>query len=424
MNEFVRKVDEKKGKRLAGKDRTGSGANLESQEGATQERPDEEKEQAEAGGHKSGAVAPSSAVKDTGGPEHDDTGQTGAAGENAGKRILGSGETDGGARPLQTPGAAEKEAAERTEGKKEEEEETSKPRRGRGGGVKMAKSGEVRTVVQHINEAELSRAIAVEKNDGARASMAAILAKQRNGTLKVEYRPKKAGEGRWYATGRAQLQSCRREVRAAALKGMGWEIDLRASFPMIVLGLMGDLARQGEMRADTGAIEEYVRETEQVRRQVADDYRTSMKAAKKLFNSVMFGRSVAKWKKVEKIRDTAKSSIAEKFEKEMKKARVLIAEQELKKCRGRDGKSDRTLMAEAVSREEEFIMLKIQRNLEKLGWKTGTLIRDAITVQKQGQEFESAEQAKLSKAVEATLAEAMEERGWRQGTARAKVTRM
>ena len=81
-------------------------------------------------------------------------------------------------------------------------------------------------------------------------------------------------------------------------------------------------------------------------------------------------------------------------------------------------------MAEAVSREEEFIMLKIQRNLEKLGWKTGTLIHDAIIVQKQGQEFESAEQAKLSKAVEATLAEAMEERGWRQGTARAKVTRM
>ena len=161
-----------------------------------------------------------------------------------------------------------------------------------------------------------------------------------------------------------------------------------------------------------------------MRRQVAEDFHTSMKAAKKLFNSVMFGRSIAKWMKVEKIRDTAKSSIAEKFEKEMKKARVLIAEEELKKSRGRDGKSDKTLMAEAVSREEEFIMLKIQRSLEKLGWKTGTLIHDAITVQKQGQEIESAEHAKLSKAVETTLAEAMEERGWRQGTARAKVTRM
>ena len=134
---------------------------------------------------------------------------------------------------------------------------------------------------------------------------------------------------------------------------MGWEVDLRTSFPMIVLGLMGDLARQGEMRAKTDAIEEYVRETEHVRRQVADEYRTSMKAAKQLFNSVMFGRSIAKWKRVEKIQATAKSGLAEEFEKEMKRARVLIAEKELKKCRATSGKSDKTLMAEAVSREEE-----------------------------------------------------------------------
>ena len=49
--------------------------------------------------------------------------------------------------------------------------------------------------------------------------------------------------------------------------------------------------------------------------------------------------------------------------------------------------------------------------MEKLGWQTGTLIHDAIIVQKQGQEPESAEQAKLSKAVETALTEAMEERG-------------
>ena len=334
----------------------------------------------------------------------------------------GSGKTEREARPLKTDGAAEKDAAERTE--EDEKEEPSRPRRGRGGGVRNRTEGEVRTVVQHINEEELSRAIAVEKNEEAKASMAAILAKQRDGRLKVEYRRKKKGEGRWYATGRAQLQSCKREVRAVALKGMGWEVDLRASFPMIVLGLMGDLARKGERRVSTEAIEEYVRETEQVRKQVAAEYRTNVTAAKKLFNSVMFGRSVAKWKKVEKIQSTAKSSIAEQFEKEMKKARVLIAEQELKKCRVRDGKSDKTLMAEAVSREEEKIMLKMQQSLEELGWKTGTLIHDAIVVQKQGHELESVEQKKLSEAVEAALTRAMEERGWRRGTARAKVAKM
>ena len=184
------------------------------------------------------------------------------------------------------------------------------------------------------------------------------------------------------------------------------------------------MARRGEAAAQTEAIEAYVHETDEVRKQVAQSYRTSVTAAKKCFNSVMFGRSVGKWKKVEKIQSTAKSSIAEKFETEMKKARVLIAEKELKKCRARDGKSDKTLMAEAVSREEEKIMLKIQRSLEQLGWKTGTLIHDAIIVQKQGQEPESAEQMKLSKAVEETLTEAMAERGWMRGTARAKVAKM
>ena len=91
----------------------------------------------------------------------------------------------------------------------------------------------------------------------------------------------------------------------------------------------------------------------------------------------------------------------------MKRARVLIAEKELKKCRATSGKSDKTLMAEAVSREEEKIMLRIQQRLEKLGWKTGTLIHDAIIVQKQGQEPESAEQIKLGEAVETALTEAI-----------------
>ena len=45
-------------------------------------------------------------------------------------------------------------------------------------------------------------------------------------------------------------------------------------------------------------------------------------------------------------------------------------------------------------------------------------------MQKQGQEPESVEQRKLSEAVETALTEAMEERGWRKGTARAKVAKM
>ena len=192
---------------------------------------------------------------------------------------------------------------------------------------------------------------------------------------------------------------------------------------MIVVGLMRNIARTGEKTAQTEAIEEYVRETDKVRRQVAENYRTSAKAAKKLFNSLMFGGSIAQWKRVWKVEREAKSELAEAFEKEMRRARVLIAEQEIKRSGARQKKSDKTWMSEAVSREEERIMLKMQQATARLGWETGTLIHDAIIVQRMSNE-DPTEQRKLEQAVDTALCEAMEERGWTVGSARAKVTKM
>ena len=166
-----------------------------------------------------------------------------------------------------------------------------------------------------------------------------------------------------------------------------------------------------------------MRETEQVRRQVAEEYRTSVTAAKKLFNSVMFGGSISKWKRDWKVESSAKSEVAEAFEKEMRRARILIAEQELKRSGTREKRSDKTLTHEAVSREEEKLMLKIQQALSKLGWETGTLIHDEIIVQRKDEQ-DPTEQRKVEQAVEAALFEAMEERGWARGSARAKVTQM
>ena len=285
------------------------------------------------------------------------------------------------------------------------------------------KSGEARTGAQKINVEELSKALETEKEERTRAVIAAILARQRNGTLRVEYRRKARGEGRWYATGRAQLQSCKRAVKEAALRGLAWEVDLRASYPMIVLGLMKDMARTCEKAEQTDAIAEYVHETDNVRKQVAEDYRTSVKAAKKCFNLLMFGGSIANWKRKFKVKSEAQSPIAEAFEREMRRARVLIAEQELKRLGAGAKKSNATLMSEAVSRAEEGIMLKIQQATGKLGWETGTLIHDAIYVQRKSSQ-DPTERSKLERAVETALFEEMEERGWARGAARAKVTLM
>ena len=137
----------------------------------------------------------------------------------------------------------------------------------------------------------------------------------------------------------------------------------------------------------------------------------------------MFGGSISKWKRVWKVESSAKSEVAEAFEKEMRRARILIAEQELKRSGARDKRSDKTLTHEAVSREEEKLMLKIQQALSKLGWETGTLIHDEIIAQRKDEQ-DPTEQRKVEQAVEAALFEAMEERGWTRGSARAKVTQM
>ena len=124
-----------------------------------------------------------------------------------------------------------------------------------------------------------------------------------------------------------------------------------------------------------------------------------------------------------KVEREAQSPIAEAFEREMRRARVLIAEQELKRLGARAKKSSGTLMSEAMSSAEEGIMLKIQQATGKLGWETGPLIHDAIYVQRKSSQ-DPTEQRKLERAVETALFEEMEECGWTRGAARAKVTLM
>ena len=107
----------------------------------------------------------------------------------------------------------------------------------------------------------------------------------------------------------------------------------------------------------------------------------------------------------------------------MRRARVLIAEQEIKRNGVRKRKSDKTCMSEAVSQEEERIMSKLQQATAKLGWEIGTLIHDEIIVQRQSRE-DPTEKGKLERAVETALSEEMAERGWAIGSARAKVTKL
>ena len=89
-----------------------------------------------------------------------------------------------------------------------------------------------------------------------------------------------------------------------------------------------DIGRSKETRPMTEAVRQYVRNTDEVRARTAKDYKTTATKVKKAYNRTLFGGSLAQWKRQEGVADTARSECAEAFEKEMKRARVLVAEAE------------------------------------------------------------------------------------------------
>ena len=103
----------------------------------------------------------------------------------------------------------------------------------------------------------------------------------------------------------------------------------------------------------------------------------------------------------------------------MRRARVVIVDEETRVRGGRRGAKDTTVLSHAVARAEVGVMTQLRKRVADAGWHAGTLIHDAIIVEKDGQ---AREFLRLSAEVENALAAAAEERGWRRGLLRAKVT--
>ena len=118
-----------------------------------------------------------------------------------------------------------------------------------------------------------------------------------------------------------------------------------------------------------------------------------------------------------------RSEDAERFEKQMQRARVLVAARERRRGGSKEAK-DKTLVAQAVGREEEKIMERISRDLEEKGWKTGSLIHDAIIISKENEKRKIREQqAEIEQIVRTALDEETRERGWGRGLIRAKISK-
>ena len=177
------------------------------------------------------------------------------------------------------------------------------------------------------------------------------------------------------------------------------------------------------MDTNISTVAEYVRNTDEARARVAADYGTKPGVAKKLFNRITFGGGIARWKSDFNVGAQARSEDAERFEKQMQRARVVVAARERSRGAARETK-DKTLVSKAVGRAEEAWIRRLSEKLEAAGWRTGSLIRDAIIVSKENEQRKTKEhKMEIERIVRTVLDEEVEKRGWGRGLIRAKVTK-
>ena len=284
--------------------------------------------------------------------------------------------------------------------------------RGTRGGRRAKKSpegGEVCFLAQKVDEMDMRKEAASTKDGRVKLELERLLQKQSGGVLWVEYGRARGGEGRWYARGNAQLQSCKRETRHAALRGVGWEVDLRAAYPTM---LLAKAERIGERRRQWPELKKYVENVDEMRRKVAEELGIGVKNAKRGFNAVIFGMTVRNWVRKEGVRDGRTSETMVRFDREIRRARTLLAEEEIRRNPEMAGKKETTTLSRVVEREEEKVMRTMRTELENDGWTIGTLLHDALVVHKRGSGDLERERRDLEGAVSRTLDEWNEAHGW------------
>jgi hypothetical protein len=255
------------------------------------------------------------------------------------------------------------------------------------------------------------------KTERERVCAEAIVAEavRGGGWLTQKYK-RRRGAGRWYAMGRAQLQSVSRRVRTVALKGQGVELDMDNAYVTLLIAATETV--KGRQSAGWQHMRKYAGDKRSGRRVVAEGFGTTTEAAKNLFLTLMFGGTVRSWarrwhvdeaKACESRNRSEGARLAFGFASEVRKASSAILEGEK-----RHGEKPATTLQRRLSRMEEEVMGVAKRAVEARGFAVGTLIHDALIVNKKGSEGDGdAERSEIAMAVECAIQGYVNELGWR-----------
>jgi len=268
--------------------------------------------------------------------------------------------------------------------------------------------------VQHLERWLVADGVKTEKEQSCAQTVLAEAVKG-DGWLRQKYRRSVEG-GRWHATGKAQLQSSSRKVRATALHGQGLELDMDNAH--ITLLIAAAEAAKGGGSREWKWLRRYAEDKGRGRRQVAEGFGTTTDAAKNLFFTLMFGGTVQSWarrwnicreKTCEFKNQSEGAKLAYGFAGEVKKAGCRVTE-----GKGRSGERRATTLQKCLSRMEEQVMRVVRGAVEAKGFTVGTLVHDAVTVNWKNERDEGeAVKREVSETVDLWVHEYVVSQGWR-----------
>ena len=145
-----------------------------------------------------------------------------------------------------------------------------------------------------------------------------------------------------------------------------------------------------------------------MQQEVSDSFNITMKEAKCLLLSLLFGRSLDRWRRGRPNLVGPTPPRLTRLCAELARARALLTEGHRKK-----GESQLTALSRRVQSVEQEVMSQIEAALSSGGYVTGTLVHDAIILQRaDGDKATNEDKSAIFAIASTTLAELSAANGW------------
>ena len=168
-----------------------------------------------------------------------------------------------------------------------------------------------------------------------------------------------------------------------------------------------------------------IQDTKAWRAMVSQQLGTSIAKVKRGVSAIMFGMDSAKWRRRENIPGIYRSPALERLEKEIKAARTLITDDEVRFGKAAMTDKPTRILSRAVERVEEEITSALSAHLREHGWITSTLIHDEIVIRHSNQFLNQNDEAQnLDRISKMNLRSFEDSRGWPPGTLQLKIQRL